>query len=285
MGSGKIKNLIVRTISGAVYAALMILSCIYPVLMIPLMCLISIIGIVEYFRMMDPEKSDRSSLFVLIAFALLIYLLLLVSKFSPMLAIGPYQQFHYLFYLFIILAVISLFRKQGETVHNIGRSLFAACWIVLPLSLMTNACLHDGQGGVVLLTFALIWINDSFAYLGGSMYGRHKMIERISPNKTWEGTLTGFIGTMGVSVLAGYFWADKILAGATFHWYGWMVFGFAVSLLATFGDLLESLLKRQAGVKDSGNIMPGHGGALDRMDSILFAIYPVITVLEVLLIL
>jgi len=285
MGNGKIKNLIVRTVSGAVYAALMILSCLYPVMMIPVMCFISIVGIVEYFRMMDPERSDRFSSYALIAFVVFIYLLLLASKISPMLPIGPYQQLHYLFYLFVILAVISLFRKQGETVHHIGRSLFAACWIVLPLSLMTNACLHDAQGGVVLLTFVLIWINDSFAYLGGSMYGRHKMIERISPNKTWGGTVTGFVATMGMSVLAGYLWADKIIVGGSFHWYGWLLFGLAVSLLATFGDLLESLLKRQAGVKDSGNIMPGHGGALDRMDSILFAIYPVITFFEVLLIL
>ncbi|MBR4136410.1 MAG: phosphatidate cytidylyltransferase [Bacteroidales bacterium] len=285
MADSKLKNVIVRTLSGAVYVALIVVATLYPIVMIPLMCLLTVIGLVEYFKMMDAQNPDRLLRNILITFVVFLYLLIFASAVSPMLPIGPYQQFHYAFFLFLLLAVVSLCGKQESAARQVGLSLFALCWLVLPLSLMTDACLNDGQGRVVLFTFVLVWINDTFAYLGGSMYGRHKMVERISPNKTWEGTLTGFVFTMVASVLAGYFWGGQIFLGATFHWYGWLLFGLTVSLLATMGDLLESWLKRQAGVKDSGKIMPGHGGVLDRLDSILLTVYPVITVLEVLLML
>ena len=273
MAEGKLKRLIVRTLSGAVYASLMVVSTLYPVVMIPLMCFLTIIGLAEYYKMTDPQAEDTLSRNVLMALTFLIYLMLLLTRISPMLPIGSYQLFHFLLVTFLLLAMLALVRHKSAAAQSVG------------LSLMTNSCLHDGMGDVVLLIFVLIWINDTFAYLGGSLYGRHKMTERISPNKTWEGTVTGFVFTMVASLLAGWLWADQIIPGGTFHWYGWMLFGFFTSLLATMGDLLESLLKRQAGVKDSGNLIPGHGGVLDRMDSILLTVYPLISFLLVLLML
>ncbi|MBO7491716.1 MAG: phosphatidate cytidylyltransferase [Bacteroidales bacterium] len=284
MSNGKIKNLAIRATSGAVYAALMVLATLYPIGMIPLMCFLSVVGLVEFFRMRG-EPSDNLSRNILIVWTVLVYLFFLLGQLSPMIPIGQYQIFHYFILLFFFLVIVEIFRKREDSLRYVGADLFAMFWIVLPMALLTDACLNKAYGGVVLLSFVLIWINDSFAYMGGSLYGRHKMIERISPNKTWEGTITGIVFTMLASLLAGYFWAEKILEQASFHWYGWLLFGLSVAVLATMGDLLESLLKRQAGVKDSGRIMPGHGGVLDRMDSILLTAYPVVTFLAILLML
>ena len=112
----------------------------------------------------------------------------------------------------------------------------------------------------------LIWTNDTFAYLVGKNFGKHKLFPSVSPKKTIE----GFIGGLLFSVICG------ILLGKYFigvkHIYFWVVIAIIVSIFSTLGDLIESKLKRIAGVKDSGTIMPGHGGILDRLDSIIFVI-------------
>jgi phosphatidate cytidylyltransferase len=121
--------------------------------------------------------------------------------------------------------------------------------------------------GVILL----IWSNDTFAYLGGSLLGKHIMIGRISPGKTWEGTLSGIICTIGISfILRNYLAPDNSMF--------WLAAGIMVPVFATIGDLLQSVLKRQAGIKDTGRIMPGHGGILDRFDSLIF-VTPFVVVL------
>lgn len=112
--------------------------------------------------------------------------------------------------------------------------------------------------------FILIWVNDTFAYITGKSLGRRKLFEKISPKKTIE----GFIGGLTFCVLAGYFLASKYLHQSTALW---MSTALVVSVCGTLGDLVESKLKRSAGVKDSGNLMPGHGGILDRLDSVIFA--------------
>lgn len=117
---------------------------------------------------------------------------------------------------------------------------------------------------ILIGIFVLIWTNDSFAYLIGKTFGKHKLFERISPNKTVE----GFIGGVVFSLLASYviFYYTDI-----FSFKIWLALALITSIFGTFGDLIQSKLKRQAGVKDSGRLMPGHGGLLDRLDSILFA--------------
>jgi phosphatidate cytidylyltransferase len=129
---------------------------------------------------------------------------------------------------------------------------------------------------IVLGIILLIWSNDTFAYLGGSIFGRHKMIERISPGKTWEGTLFGIAVTFGVSFLIRYYLFEPD------DGYLWPLLGVLVPVLATLGDLVESLLKREAGVKDTGHLLPGHGGVLDRFDSLIF-VSPFVVVLSKLL--
>jgi phosphatidate cytidylyltransferase len=113
--------------------------------------------------------------------------------------------------------------------------------------------------------FIILWSNDVFAYIVGSLIGRAKLYERVSPKKTWEGT----IGGITFSIVAAFIISRFFLSIDTTNW---LALGFLISIFATLGDLIESLLKRQAGVKDSGNIMPGHGGILDRFDGVIFAI-------------
>ena len=116
---------------------------------------------------------------------------------------------------------------------------------------------------VVFMVVLMVWVNDSAAYIGGSLFGRHKMWERHSPGKTWEGTAFGVAVTLAVAVFLGP-WIQPAIA-----WPHWLALGMISSVIDTLGDLVESMLKRSVGVKDSGNIMPGHGGILDRFDSLL----------------
>ncbi len=120
---------------------------------------------------------------------------------------------------------------------------------------------------VVILMFVMIWLNDTGAYLVGCRWGRTKLFERISPKKTWEGAAGGALFAMAAGVAA------PLLPGDLFHFgsVAGLLLGLAVCVAGTIGDLVESMIKRQEGVKDSGNLIPGHGGILDRIDSLLFA--------------
>ena len=129
--------------------------------------------------------------------------------------------------------------------------------------------LHN-EMNVLVMCIIMVWVNDSFAYMGGSLFGKHKMWPRHSPGKTWEGTAIGVLFAVLVGVFVGP------LFDSPMQWYEWAVLGFICGVVGTLGDLAESMLKRSVGVKDSGNIMPGHGGFLDRFDSLLF-ILPVAT--------
>jgi phosphatidate cytidylyltransferase len=124
---------------------------------------------------------------------------------------------------------------------------------------------------LVAFPLAVTWINDTFAYFGGRKLGKHKLIPRISPGKTREGTIAGLIGSILTSVLYGHFVFDQWL-GLPFGIIAGVIGGVFISAAAVVGDLAESLLKREAGVKDSGKLLPGHGGVLDRFDALYFTL-------------
>ena len=144
------------------------------------------------------------------------------------------------------------------------------CYLSLPVALMVFMYRSDffsvlAGSKLILLVFALLWTNDTFAYLTGRLLGKHKLFERISPGKTIEGCIGGLLFTLvGVAVFSYYSeWLPMTAAIGT---------GLIAVVFGTLGDLCESMLKRQAGVKDSGKLIPGHGGILDRFDSVLFAV-------------
>ena len=163
--------------------------------------------------------------------------------------------------LVFILFITELFSKSEKPFENLGWKTVAVFWILVPVLLTINIYFEKG-GAFILALFFLLWMYDSFCYIFGSLIGKKKLFERISPKKTWEGAIGGAVVTIIV-----YYFAKKIPYLKMLSNIEWVLLAFVTILAATFGDLVESLLKRNLGIKDSGNLMPGHGGFLDRLDS------------------
>lgn len=167
----------------------------------------------------------------------------------------------------IPIAVITLFKFPKELYFENGKLIFTVVYLALPfgfaLGLPKFSTLDTEKTFTleVFMLFVLIWSSDTFAYLTGKFFGKHKMAPKISPKKTWE----GFAGGVVLTLLLGFFVEQYFpeLRG------NWMIVGLLVSIFAPLGDLVESQLKRSFAVKDSGNIIPGHGGVLDRLDSFI----------------
>lgn len=162
----------------------------------------------------------------------------------------------------IIICSLEMFRKSKPNPLNPVISIFGLFYISLPF-LLLNTIIHIEQFNYVIFIFILIWTCDTMAYFGGKFFGKHKLSE-ISPKKTWEGSIIGFIFTVIASCLFYYFSGGKI---ALLHA---LALGVIIGIFSQVGDLFESLFKRKLNVKDSSHIIPGHGGVLDRFDSLIF---------------
>jgi phosphatidate cytidylyltransferase len=165
--------------------------------------------------------------------------------------------------VFGISAMVQLWYHSEQPFRDAAYTMVPMFYAAIPLGLMPM--LHSNMN-VLVMVLIMVWMNDNGAYMGGSLFGKHKMWERHSPGKTWEGTAIGVVITLLVAVFVGPLFNHDIA------WYHWLVLGFICSVIDTLGDLVESMLKRSVGVKDSGKIMPGHGGFLDRFDSLLIAV-------------
>lgn len=166
----------------------------------------------------------------------------------------------------IFIASLTLFKFPNELYFDNGKFIFTIIYVFLSFSFALGIPSFDYSqaqpfGWEVFMLFVLIWSSDSFAYFTGRMFGKHKMAPKISPKKTWE----GFVGGVICTLILGFFIEQQMpeMRG------NWIIIGFLVSIFAPLGDLVESQLKRTFGVKDSGNIIPGHGGVLDRLDSFI----------------
>ena len=142
-------------------------------------------------------------------------------------------------------------------------------------------CWHSARRAP-LAVFVFLWINDTGAYLCGSLLGKHKLFPRISPGKSWEGSIGGGLLVVAIAVLIWYLTDQYGVNDLSLNVYEWAGLGLTVVIFGTWGDLVESLFKRTLGIKDSGNILPGHGGMLDRFDSSLLAIPAVVVYLYTL---
>lgn len=177
-----------------------------------------------------------------------------------------------LIFLPIMLSAIELFRRKKTPIINVALGLFGILYIVTPMIFLNRLAINPRTLSVemilpVLSLFLMMWSNDTFAYLIGKAWGKHKMAEKISPKKTWEGFAGGFI----FAILCGI----VIAAITKGNYFEFISYAIVISIAGTIGDLFESQLKRSVGAKDSGKLLPGHGGFLDRMDAMLFAIIPV----------
>lgn len=197
------------------------------------------------------------------------YLLNVIILISVVLTVFFKLNFVILFLFFPILfsfVIIELWRKKDNPLLNMSVGLFGFFYLSIPFSLILVLLFLSTHSFPILIgMFLLIWTNDTFAYLTGRVIGKHKLIERISPKKTWEGTVGGIVFALIVSYLIS-------LYGEKSDTLFWMISALIIAPCSILGDLLESLIKRSLKIKDSGSILPGHGGILDRFDATLFTV-------------
>lgn len=269
------KNLLQRLISGFIYG-LVIVLCTTPLgadfigkifpdvkqfqLYYGLIVFFVIAGTWECIRIMDFGRGWERWL----VYPASLYVFYLFSKryFSQSFTYEP--NFSDLMSLLLILIIcVTLFRFNKELLVDSGKLIFTVIYVALTFGFaLALPSFSDGTFTLeAFMVFILIWSSDSFAYFSGRMFGKHKMAPKISPKKTWE----GFAGGVILTLILGFF-IEKYYPGLRGNW---MVIGLLVSIFAPAGDLVESQLKRTFGVKDSGNIIPGHGGILDRLDSFI----------------
>lgn len=262
-----------RLISGTVYTAVVVLSIIFtPSIFGAIFLVVTLLAVREFHCLM---KSSHLQTRFSLACALLLYsLIACLANWDGMPLDSLVSGIGILGIILMCALVSELFTKAENPMQNWGTLLQAQIMIVLPFALMNTVA---EQGKMLLLAlFITIWLNDSGAYCIGSLLakrpqGNHKMFPRVSPNKSWE----GLIGGMVVALIAGIvYWQAGWMDGIQDTMPVWLfslVFCLIISVAGTLGDLMESLLKRTIGVKDSGRFMPGHGGVLDRFDSLLLA--------------
>ena len=255
-----VKKFIIRAISGILYGVLIIASLVIDneLLFDILFGLIAVLGIHEFNHLMSAEGRNIEKSLDAVGGLLLFLVPVIWVIGGSTLGIGLY-----LAYL-VARLVVQLYIKQGNPLTSLSASLMGQVYVALPLSILSSLYHFVGQY-MVLAMFAFIWISDTGAYMVGCLIGKHRLFERISPKKSWE----GFFGGLGLSIIIAALAARFIPDGYVSGYAQWIVFAVLVTIFSTWGDLCESLIKRTVGVKDSGKLIPGHGGILDRIDSLL----------------
>lgn len=272
----KLKNFIVRTMSGAVMLAVVlgaILASEWS--FIALMAVITLGGIWEFYNFAQKAGYQPMKLLGLFGgmmiFAIAISLFILFatkdSTNDSLFAIIFGMAIITLLLLVPLMFICELYRKSPTPIANIGSTLMGMLYVAFPLSLLIliPALLGNGVWNpwIVIFYIFIIWANDVFAYLFGITLGRHRLFERISPKKSWEGFFGGLLGAMAMGYVA-----SLVLEADAMTWIG---LALVAAIAGVFGDLVESLFKRSVNLKDSGNFIPGHGGWLDRFDALIFS--------------
>lgn len=263
------KNLLIRALTGTIFVALIVGSiCSHPLAFLFVFSLITASLLWEFYGLVEPFSKYPARRFVYSLGGL--YLFCATFLFAHDLT-GNIIFLPYLFFLMATM-IAELYLKNKNPIDNWSLTFLGQFYLAGSFSLLNFISAtpnHPGEISYVYLhilaLFIFVWINDTGAYLIGSLFGKHRLFERISPKKSWEGFWGGFIAAVASSQIFAAF-------DSTISWYNWIGFSVVIVLFATWGDLIESLFKRTLEVKDSGKVLPGHGGMLDRFDSILLAI-------------
>lgn len=270
------KNLITRSITGVLFVAIIVVCFMRPEAMILLFALVTGLTVWEYTGLVNQIDGVTVNRFISTAAG--VYLFLAIAGFCS--GITPSAVFIPYLLSVIYLFISELYTESKNAINNWAYTMLSQMYVALPLATINILAFRDIGGQVVfsyltpLSIFIFLWANDTGAYCFGSLFGKHKLFPRISPGKTWEGSVGGGILVLVVAAIIGYLEssnADQMLGGSTMSIPEWMGMGLVVVFFGTWGDLVESLFKRTLGIKDSGNILPGHGGMLDRFDSSLMA--------------
>ena len=266
-------NFIVRTITAVFFVAAIVSCFLRAEAMIFLFALVTGLTIWEFTGLVN----DRENVSVnrMICTVAGVYFFLAMAGYNS--GITPAGVFVPYLITIVYLMVAELYLKQPDPVNDWAYTMMSQLYIALPFS-MINVLAFRSVGSDITYTYLIplsvfffLWVNDAGAYICGSLLGKHKLFPRISPGKSWEGSIGGGILVMIVAVLIWHLseqYAVNDLHLSAFEWAG---LGLVVVIFGTWGDLVESLFKRTIGIKDSGHILPGHGGMLDRFDSTLMA--------------
>ena len=257
------KTFFTRAITGLFFALTLILSVVMSELSSAILFLIvSIMGMFEFFRIIKPSGIKPH-----IGFAVAAGIIIHLSFFYLNKALIEPACLSFLVLLFFVPFVLELYRKSENPFTNIGFTLLALFYIAIPLAMFNSTAYISAvySPHIPLGILFIIWSSDSGAYVVGSLIGKHKLFERISPKKSWEGTIGGGLFSVGIAYVLSIFFTEL-------NSMQWMIFAAIVIVSGIFGDLIESLLKRSLNIKDSGSILPGHGGILDRFDALMYAI-------------
>ena len=262
------KNLIKRALTGIIFVAVLVGAiCYHPVSFVVLFSLITGLTLWEFYGLV--KHYEDASIKRAVSSLGGVYLFAATFAYTNQLTDGVVFLPYLLFLIYTLVA--ELYYKAPNPINNWAFTLFAQVYCAGTFSMLNFiAAIPDTPGKVVysplfvMAIFIFIWLNDTGAYLVGSMIGKRKLFERISPKKSWEGFFGGLAVVLGASQALAWY-APEV------SWYNWLGLSATVVLFGTWGDLIESLLKRTLGVKDSGNVLPGHGGMLDRFDSLMLA--------------
>lgn len=282
-------NFLKRTLTGIVIVAVIVAGTLAGMFWSFLLFgLITVACTVEFIGIVNRGKGTSASAGMSAEIAFFCYTICLTASSGIRGGLGAYQ------FLPLALAVISvitmllreLHRKKGSTILNLAVGMMPVAYIALPLSLIPTLGTwygsltgRDYNGLLPLMMFIFIWCNDVGAYCFGCTLGKHHPFPKISPKKSWEGSIGGAAVTIVAAVAIPLAMPQQFSVIGTWTWIAIAVF---TVVFGTFGDLTESMMKREIGIKDSGNILPGHGGFLDRFDSTLLAVPAVAALLLIL---
>lgn len=271
------KNLITRSITGVIFVAAVVTCFLRPEAMIFLFALVTGLTVWEYTGIVNNLENVAVNRFLSTVAA--VYFFFAMAGFCS--GIVPSAVFIPYLLTVVYMFISELYTKAPNPINNWAYTMLSQMYIALPFS-MINVLAFRGAGDAVIYNYLLplsififLWTNDTGAYLSGSLFGKHKLFPRVSPGKSWEGSIGGGILVLAVAAFLGWYENSGIHEGAVelaMSIPQWMGLGLVVVFFGTWGDLVESLFKRTIGIKDSGNILPGHGGMLDRFDSSLMAI-------------
>ncbi len=278
------KNFITRAITGLLFVGIIIGATWYSQESFRGLILIAtILTLSEFYRLVMPDARQWTRLADILGGTYLVGIMFLFAYPVPLslpatlMSLVPYLI--YLLYTFIV----RLYLKEEDPIISWAKSLLGQLYIALPMAMLsfiaytpTGDLTNPYNALMVIAFFTYIWINDTGAYLVGCTIGRHRLFERISPKKSWEGFWGGFVFALAL----GWVWS---LILPTLNVWQWIGLGAIISIFSTLGDLCESLLKRTLQVKDSGAILPGHGGMLDRLDSVMLAAPATVIYLTIIL--
>lgn len=278
----KQSNLIVRSLTGTVFLVVMIGGIVYsPLTMGLLFTVITALAVHEFCDIVsEREDVDINPLICSVSGA---YLFLAFYGYLSGWTPTPAVFIPYLISM-VYLTISELYLQRESPLNNWAYTMMSQMYVALPFSLIPVLGFMSDPAHPMeiqyrwifpLAVFIFLWTSDTGAYCFGSLFGRHRLFERISPKKSWEGSVGGACVSMAAACAVAHFDSSLTLPQ-------WLGFALVVVVFGTWGDLVESLLKRQLGIKDSGNILPGHGGMLDRFDSSLLAIPAVVVYLYTL---